>query len=202
MRRIRARTLVILTALGLLVGLMQLMGVSPASAQGNGLVELPSPLCDTSGWCMNDWYGGLANNPVRYFEPLASSNEDLEVVDINRCGGFVTENCPFTDVGLDEEFYLNPVVEIYDTANGFCVSASANATAVLGTCPNSSGEGGSPGNVFVYQSYNITGSDVLYSNKYTNADSDPVCIGSSNGEYDGATIYLNESGSDCSSWDQ
>jgi hypothetical protein len=223
MRRTSSRTLVVLAAVGLLVGLGQISGVSSAHAQSltqaqglthaqarttarpqglGGEVVLPSPLCDESGWCMNDWYGGGSGTAVRYFEPLASSNEDLEVVETNRCGGLVTSNCPFTSILNNEEFNLDPVVEIYDTANGLCVSASGNATAVLGTCPNSSGTGGSPGNIFVYDSYNINAPDLLISNKYTNASGTAECVASRGGEDDGATIYLNvDSGSSsCSAW--
>lgn len=151
---------------------------------------------------MNDWYGLDSNNPVKYFEPQASSNEDLEVVYTNRCGGFVTSNCPFTSGLTDSELINNPVVEIYDTANGLCVSASGSATAVLGTCPDDSGNGGSPGNIFVWDSYN--GSDILISNKYSNAAGSPECIAAKSGEHDGATMYFNISyGSpNCSEWDQ
>ncbi len=200
MRRTGTRTLVILSALGLLMGLVQVTSASSARAQGiEGIVLIPSPLCDTSGWCMNDWYGGT---PVRYFEPQASSNEDLEVVYTNRCGGFVTSSCPFTSSVADSEFINDPVVEIYDTASALCVSASDSATAVMGSCPNDSGTGGSPGNIFVLAWDSGSGANTLVSNKYTNAASGLAkCIGAPS-EYDGASIYLNETfgDSDCSEW--
>lgn len=200
MRRTRSRILVLLTAVGLMAGFAQMFGLTAANAQ---TIYLNSPVCDTSNYCLNNWNGGGYGNPVKMYEHLSGTNEDFQVVQVvARCGGYATASCPFTNKSIDAEFVGDPVVEILDTADGACLSTSTGSspsvpdgTALLGACPLN-GQGGSPGNIFVYD-YGDT--NVLLSNYWTNSNDSPECIGppsNSNGAY----IFLWTGFGDCTEW--
>jgi hypothetical protein len=199
MRRARSRILVFPIALGLLVGMAQISGAPPASAQGAILGGPPMCDFDDPTYCMNDWYNGGINTPVRMFTPQqTSTNENFSVIQLDdRCGGAVTSDCPFTNKSFDDEYMGDPVVEVFDNYNGYCLSANtSSATAMLGNCPVN-GTGGSPGNVYVYD--NVYGA--LVSNYYTNLDGYAACISGS--DQDGASMYLYiaESSGDCNNWE-
>jgi hypothetical protein len=143
-------------------------GAYAATTQGNSAIYPhtgagpdTASSCDDAGQCINLYAGGAAvlndwNNdenagaPIKMYQ-VYKDNDPVEAFTYEgltgMCnGGFVSSTCPFTvGSGLNTEFEGDPIVQIFYYGNGDCVATSGSGEAVLGTCANLSGSGGSDG---------------------------------------------------------
>jgi hypothetical protein len=199
-----------LAVMGLVIGLSVMPGASSAHAQGIAHIQgIPAnpPVCDggASPYCLNDWNGGGSGNPVKmYGYETNLYNEQFSIVQLlDRCGGVVSDSCPFTNSTLDKDLVADgggTVDEVLDTTNGLCLSTNTSGTAVLGACPTD-GSGGAPGNIFVYTNYGFSyGGEQLISNYWTNKEDTFKCTYGNN--QNGASIDLDNpiSVDGCTAW--
>lgn len=189
MRRIRKRVLAFIASTGLCLGLAMATGATPAFAQtqicGNG----------GTGYCLNDWNGLGAGNPIKMFNGN-NSHEDFWIQPIGRCGGSSTGTltCPFNDHNLDG-ILGGTIVQIRYANTSLCVAANtANGQAVMGACNGTgNGSGGDTGTVFVDDGLNLY--NVYYTNQHNpNATGDadvPYCAQS--GGNPQTPLFLNAS---------
>lgn len=140
----RLRRLALLAAL--LVPLALLAGSAGATS---------SQICGNqgSGYCLNDWGGhDVAGNPVKMYYGGYGNENFFNYPLVNMCGsGLVTATCP--GLGAAQSSYIGqPIYEIAYGPGG-CISDNGTGGVVLGTCPDSYGNGGSSGTIYVRVQY-------------------------------------------------
>jgi hypothetical protein len=149
---IRARKLAGAGALAVFAGMLAGAAGPPAYGQAD-------EICGNggTGYCMNDWNGGLNNNPVKMYYG-GSSNEDFYTVQLNPCNssppGEVTETCPFTvGSGYNASFDGDPIFAVEYAGTGYCIGTTGQQaggpTGILTACPDYSGDGGGDGTMWI-----------------------------------------------------
>lgn len=137
-----------------------------------GAVALATPSSQienvNSQTAINDWNDGGFNNPVKMYA-LGQNNNDFFIQPINPCNSHpinqVTPTCPFTvGSGMNTATLGSQIFQVVYNNNGLCVATAASGGAVLGTCNNLAGTGGSSGTIQVALSQ-CTNS-TTYANRY------------------------------------
>lgn len=130
-----------------------------------------------SGYCLYDWNdGGGSGSPIKMYYGN-SSNEEFTALWLDQmcANGYATSTCPIDvpHVNLSGGF----IVEL-SYINGGCIATTGTALAVLGTCADPSGNGGSDGVIMVeYHSSGVT--DPYLADRYwTNRDGQIVSLAS------------------------
>jgi hypothetical protein len=186
-----------LAAVGLLAGLATISSAPAAHAaadQTYGIVG--PPICDSgASYCMNNWSGSGVVNMYQWESDLYNEKFQIEL-QTDRCNGGETPTCPFANHSIDAQVYDEgggSVVSIEDLSTGLCLATAEDGDAIEGTCPTD-GEGGAPGNIFVY-----TSNGVLYSNYWTNSNDQLTCVTAS--DVNDTPVDLNsEAGLECNEW--
>lgn len=110
-----------------------------------------------TGYCMNDWNGGLNNNPVKMYYG-GSSNENFFTYRIDPCNSSppdrVTETCPFTlGSGYNAALAGHIIFEVGYGTTPYCIGTTGvqagGPTAILTGCPGVNGSGGGNGTIWV-----------------------------------------------------
>jgi hypothetical protein len=184
-RAVSMASAAVLTVLGLGIA-----GASPAHAASG------FNLCNTDGTnlCLNDWGGVDAWGAPVLMYPGGNTNEDFELVRVDRCGnGVVNASCPFANHAFDSYYQGSVIAQIVylpSVASGanLCVAAdfsdppfSTPSDTMLGHCnAQSSGMGGDAGTVFIFHGNTSTETGYLISLYFTNQDNNKECMFASN----------------------
>lgn len=129
--------------LGVFAALAFVLIITPGTAHadicGNG----------GTGYCLNDWNGNTNLGAAVKMYNGGVSNENFQAVQLtSMCdGGLATSTCPINVSGVNLAGY--PIVKLQYNNSSKCVGTNSSSQAVLGTCPDSSGNGGSNGTIFV-----------------------------------------------------
>jgi hypothetical protein len=95
----------------------------------------------------------VGSTPVIAWTPDRDACEDADIVSIPyMCGhGMVTLTCGMPSAALDRRYNGRPLVVVLFYNEGYnCLAAGAGARAVFGTCPSTSGSGGSIGTIYAW----------------------------------------------------
>lgn len=132
----------------------------PAASAG-AAATVPFAQCagSGSGLCLNRKQCGSTNGTqvIMWAQDFDNCEDFAEAHVSNMCGnGKVTSNCPFTSgSGLNNRYINDPIIALVAyNEQGKCLATDSNGNGVLGTCPDSSGNGGSDGTIFVVSSTN------------------------------------------------
>jgi hypothetical protein len=119
----------------------------------SGTVRLCGAHTDGSlGYCLNDWGGhDFIGEPIK-MENGGTTNENFWVHHlVNTCGGagFVTGNSScYGQWGADGNLTIGADIVSVIYGPGGCLASDGSGNAVIGTCPDDSGNNGSTGTVF------------------------------------------------------
>ena len=144
------RILIILAVLAATVGSISAT-VASAAPRHPAILAIYTGICniDTPSLCMRDPSDGGTGTVVVGSAPSLSDSEEWAVQqDTSRCGGVVTETCPFFDTGIDSLYEGKQVVVIRQEVVQKCIRlpAASGASAVIGTCDT----GSEPSSAYVF----------------------------------------------------
>jgi hypothetical protein len=168
------RRLVSLIAAVAAVATLGIVGSTPAVASqaqvcGNG----------GSGYCLNDWGGQHhAGDAIKMYYGNSSNEDFVPTLLSGMCNhGYATSTCPINVPGIN--LSGSEIAELKYGPGG-CLVTTGSALAVLGTCADGSGNGGSNGIIMVTYEYNnqCTGAKESYlADRYwTNRDQQIVSL--------------------------
>lgn len=137
--------------LGIFAALAFVLIITPGTAHAQ------QQICGNggTGYCLNEWNGKTNIGAAIKMYYGGNSNENYYVHFLtNMCnGGYATSTCPINAPGVNVAG--RPIVSIEFSGNNFgCVATNGSGQAVMGVCPDDSGNGGSNGTIMVWQ---ITG---------------------------------------------
>jgi hypothetical protein len=184
----KRRIIVILTTAILSIG----VGLSAANASAGPAASGPSlntltpartasasipSVCgnEGSGYCLNDWNGYGNGGQVNMYYGGYTNDDFFEYILTNMCNhGHVDaqSSCPFTPgSGLNTDFNGDAIFAIESGITNWCVGTTSSVTvATLTACPNTSGNGGGWGTIWIsgYTSScnGGTNGDNYYENRY------------------------------------
>ncbi|HSX08999.1 MAG TPA: hypothetical protein VLF93_02510 [Candidatus Saccharimonadales bacterium] len=138
-------TLVKQMLLGVFAAIAVTFFVFPASAHAQ------QQICGNNGtgYCLNDWNGNINDGAAVKMFNGGNSHENFFIQFIpNMCNnGNATSTCPINVHGVNLSGF--PIVEIRYGADS-CLGTNSSGQAVLGACPDGSGNNGSNGTIFVW----------------------------------------------------
>jgi hypothetical protein len=127
----------------------------PAASAGAAATVDPIFCAGTgSGLCLNrkSCHSTVGTQVIMWAHDFDSCEDFGQVELSTMCGGgSVTSTCPFTvGSGLNTTFLGYPIEAIKAYNEGKCLATDSNGNGVLGTCPDSSGNGGSNGTIVIF----------------------------------------------------
>jgi hypothetical protein len=103
-----------------------------------------------TGYCLNDWNAKQTEGAAIKMFNGGNSNENFNVQQLtSMCNnGVATSTCPINVSGVN--LTGGTIVKLRYMSGPFCVATNSSGQAVLGVCPDLSGNGGDDGTIFVW----------------------------------------------------